>query len=140
MTMRRALARAFAEAFQRWSLELPADSLDRDEPGSIVKAGWVVNYRFVKGDGAEVLEFFASHRMTNDTLNEIGPDGRRRVIDACREFYVAGDPEAEARYREHNRRFYSAVAERGLLERQATAGAVNAALRMGLIDSTEGDD
>lgn len=114
--MEAGIKRAFDEAFGRWGIVLPEDDLQGRRQGSIAKGGWSINYRFGAEGGVEYLEYFAAHRMTNDTLNRIYEDGRQEVVGYCQVFYLADDPRAERDYTEHNRRFYEEVKSRGLLE------------------------
>jgi hypothetical protein len=106
----------FDEKFLNWQIELPLEELQQRKKGSIHKAGWTINYRFGQENGKEYLEYFASHRMTNDTLNRIYQDGTEILVGYCQEFYLAGDQKAEQEYTEHNRKFYREVEEKGLLE------------------------
>jgi hypothetical protein len=110
------IKRVFDEEFRRWDITLPEDELLERGKGSIAKAGWSINYRFGVEDGTEYVEYFASHRMTNDTLKRIYEDGRREVVGYCQVFHAANDPEAERNYFAHNREFYEEVKSRGLLE------------------------
>lgn len=105
---------AFDRRFAHWDITLPAGSLAERRPGSIVKAGWTINYQFGTADGMDCLDYFASHRMTNDTLNRIYADGREELLGECQEFYKANDPRAQQAYLEHNRSFYAEVKRRGL--------------------------
>ena len=77
-----AVAHAFAEQFANWGLRLPEH---RQEIGTITGGGWVVNYRYLREEGEERLYYFASHRMTNDCLVCIYPDGRSETVDECQE-------------------------------------------------------
>lgn len=111
-----AIKQTFDETFARWGIVLPEEDVVRRARGSIGKAGWSINYRFGVEGGVEYVEYFASHRMTNDTLNRIYEDGREEVVGYCQEFFAADDPEAERAYYAHNQRFYEEVKSRGLLE------------------------
>ena len=110
------IKQVFDEEFGSWDIALPEDDLTARRGGAIHKAGWSINYRFGVEGGAEYIEYFATHRMTNDTLNRIYENGSRELVGYCQVFYVAGDPEAERNYYAHNRKFYEEVKSRGLLE------------------------
>jgi hypothetical protein len=105
--------RGFGESFARWSIELPPRAAG--DRGSIAKAGWSINYRYLTENGEERLYVFASHRMTNDRLLRIDRSGDVELVDACREFYSVNEPGAEQEYFEANRRFYEQVEALGLL-------------------------
>jgi hypothetical protein len=104
----------FEKKFAAWSLVLPVESLSAPARGSIHKNGWTINYRYGAEQGEEYLEYFASHRMTNDTLNRIYADGREELVGYCQEFYEVGNEQAKQAYYEHNRKFYEDVKHRGL--------------------------
>lgn len=104
----------FNDKFRPWQIELPAEDLAAKQRGSIQSDGWTIRYHFGYDGGRSYLEYFASHRMTNDTLNRIYEDGEEFIVGFCQELYLAGDPEAERAYREHNRAFYQRVRELGL--------------------------
>lgn len=97
-----------------------------------------MNYRYLREAGEERLYYFASHRMTNDSLVRIYPDGRSETVDACQEFYVTGDEEAKRSYFATNRGFYDRVRELGLFEPATAMTRINAFLRSG--ELAEGDD
>jgi hypothetical protein len=108
------IKKTFDHLFARWEITLPEDVLEQRLPGSIQKKGWTINYRFDVVDGQPYIEYFASHRMTNDTLSRIYCDGRYELVDYCQEFYQAGNPESEKAYLEHNRNCYAKVKPPGL--------------------------
>lgn len=110
------IKQVFDGEFRDWNIVLPDADLKGRRKGSIAKAGWSINYRFGTEGGVEYIEYFASHRMTNDTLNRIYENGAREMIGYCQVFYAADDPEAERAYFTHNREFYEEVKRRGLLE------------------------
>jgi hypothetical protein len=112
----------FDERFRSWQISLPLEDLRGRKRGSIHKEGWTIHYLFGSENGREYLEYFASHRMTNDTLNRIDEDGAASRVGCCQEFYEANNPQAEREYTEHNRAFYREVQEKGLDGRAETAG------------------
>ena len=62
----------FADYFAKWGLTLPDEAAARSRAGHLFGAGWSV--RFVWRDDATLL-FRASHRMTNERVHAITPDG-----------------------------------------------------------------
>ena len=104
----------FEQRFANWEITLPERDLEQSLPGSIRKGGWTINYRFDTSEGEEYIEYYASHRMTNDTLNRIYADGKYEMVDSCQEFLLANNPEAEQAYIDHNRQFYTKVKALGL--------------------------
>jgi hypothetical protein len=110
-----AVKQKFDEIYRKWDLTLSLEDIEQGRSGSIHKNGWTINYRFGKENNTAYIEYFASHRMTNDTLNRIYADGRSECIDYCQEFYRAEDENAEKEYFEHNKNFYARVKGLGLL-------------------------
>jgi hypothetical protein len=108
-----AIKRIFDRRFSAWDITLPAEDLAALRRGSIRQNGWAINYQFGQAEGASYLEYFASHRMTNDSLNRIYADGREELVDYCQEFFLADSEQAEQAYYQHNRRFYEEVKRRG---------------------------
>jgi hypothetical protein len=106
---------AFDRQFERWQIQLSPDNIETRRSGSIQQQGWLINYRFGREANRDFLEYFASHRLTNDTLNRIWDDGTAELIGYCQEFFLANNQEAEQAYTEHNRRFYQQVKDSGLL-------------------------
>lgn len=105
----------FEQKYAAWNLILPLEQLQVPSLGTISNHGWTIHFRCVIDHGEYCLEYFASHRMTNDTLNRIYTDGREEVIGYCQEFFLSGDAQAEQAYFEHNQKFYEDVKQRGLL-------------------------
>jgi hypothetical protein len=108
------IKRIFDRRFAAWDIVLPAESLTELRRGSIVRNGWTINYQYGNSEGICYLEYFASHRMTNDTLNRIYADGREELLGYCQEFYAADNDQAQQEYYQHNRQFYEEVKRRGL--------------------------
>jgi hypothetical protein len=105
---------AFDARFAPWQVELPAADLANRRRGTIRQNGWTIHYRFDRENDREFIEYFASHRMTNDTLQRIYSDGEYALVAACQEFYDEGNPSAYQAYLTTNRRFYTLVHDLGL--------------------------
>lgn len=76
------IAETFAESFSTWGIELPEGAVERGQPGLVRQAGWTI--RFIVGADEEgpYLEYYATHRMTNDTRVRIHGSGRTEALDA----------------------------------------------------------
>ena len=61
-----AIEERFAEYFANWDIRLPEDATQLEEPGLIQEGGWTIRYVFDDDAGGSYLEFYATHRMTND--------------------------------------------------------------------------
>ena len=68
MDVREQLRRRFNRNFAHWEIELPIDALSPGLVWLIVQRGWTIWTRFYVGaeDGREYLDYYATHRMTND--------------------------------------------------------------------------
>ena len=83
---REIIKRAFDRMFEHWGIVLP-DDFDCDSlPRSVGERGWTINVRYVPDLGDGGLEVFASHRMTNDSLERIESDGSVTTIKSCAPF------------------------------------------------------
>lgn len=67
--------RIFNATFAAFHISLPPEAVARKQRGKIVAGGWVICYLF-GGDGrGEYLDYYASHRMTEDRHVRIYADG-----------------------------------------------------------------
>lgn len=126
-----AIRERFAEYFATWDIKLPRGAVASGKRGLVRKAGWTIRYIVGEGNRGVYLEFYASHRMTNDRRRRIYASGHVEDKDAIWEIYgwdpkVPGsDQEAKRRYFEHNRRVSEELRELGLYPE----GNINAYLR-----------
>lgn len=74
------IARVFAEYFEPWRIRLTKRTLERRSRGHIQRAGWLIQYCFGKDERGEFLDFYASHRMTNDRHVRIREDGSMELL------------------------------------------------------------
>lgn len=109
-----AIKHLFERKYARWELVLPDEAPPNGQRGSLRKNGWTINYHFGEAQGIAFLEYFASHRLTNDTLIRLYADGRQELVGYVQEFFESGSPQAERDYQAHNRAFYEDVQRRGL--------------------------
>ena len=125
----------FAETFAHWGIEIDAKDLQAGR-GRIGKAGWNIAFLTGVAEGKAYLEYYASHRMTNDRHVRIWATGEAEDLPAIRDIYVfhadrPGDEErAKAEYLEHNRRVAAELEAKGLFP----SGDINTFLRLGGMD------
>ena len=87
------LEREFNSIFEPFDICLPADFIASQESGRIVKGGWTVWFTFGKEGEADYLDYYASHRMTNDRHVRLHADGRRESLDVVESLHsVPTDP------------------------------------------------
>ena len=82
--------------FAHWDICLPPEAIASRQAGRIVKNGWTVWFAFGSDDGAEYLDYYASHRMTNDRHVRLYADGRVEGLEAIGEMYVVPEDPSEA--------------------------------------------
>ena len=88
----------FNRTFARWEIRLPPAGLERRERGKIVQAGWAIWYLFGSDEHGEYLDYYSSHRMTDDSHVRIYSDGRVEALPAIDPFVLtSSDPEEAAR-------------------------------------------
>ncbi len=108
----------FRESFSYWRIELPREDVENRRRGKIVEAGWTIWYLFGSDDSGEYLDYYSSHRMTNDSHVRIHEDGRvesLESLDGMRR--TSADPDENARleneFWEHNERVSRLLEEKG---------------------------
>lgn len=89
----------FDAEFAQWKIRLPTKAVAKRERGKIVKAGWAIWYLFGRDETGEYLDYYSSHRMTNDRHARIYATGRQESLPAIRECYgyPDNDPVKKAR-------------------------------------------
>ena len=86
----------FNRAFAHWDICLPPEAIASRQSGRIVESGWTVWYTFGSDEGAEYLDYYASHRMTNDRHTRLYADGRVEGLAAISEMYLTSEDPSEA--------------------------------------------
>ncbi len=105
----------FEQKYAPWGLILPIAADPKTHRGNLEDdGGWSIAYCYHPEAELPYLEFWACHRMTNDTLQRIYADGRQELVGSCWETYAADDPAAQQAYFDHNRQFYERVRQSGL--------------------------
>jgi len=123
-----AIKAAFDTYFAHWGITLPERALETRASGVLRAAGWHIRYRFGQEGGRDYLDFYATHRMTNDRHVRIDSDGQVTHLEAMLDFFsydpnVPGDKErAEREYTAHNRRVARLIAEKWPEENSPAAG------------------
>jgi hypothetical protein len=115
-----AIEERFAEYFAHWGTRLPEGAVQREAPGIIQHAGWTIRYVFGTDAEGPYLEFYATHRMTNDNRVRIHSSGETKELEALETMYaydakIPGDRERAAREnRSRNLRITKELEDRGL--------------------------
>ncbi len=88
----------FDSDFSSPEVFLPIEALATRSRGKIVKSGWAIWYLFGSDDKGEYLDYYASHRMTNDRHVRIYASGERAELPAVSLFRPGSeDPDEDAR-------------------------------------------
>lgn len=131
----------FNDAFGHWRIRLPPDAVEQRKRGKIVRAGWAIWYLFGSDEKGEYLDYYASHRMTDDRHVRLYADGRCEDLPAIAGLRpCSGDPEEDARleaeYCAENQRVARLLEEKGFDLRGDEPGGVqiNRFLHLGKLD------
>ena len=108
----------FEEGFSHWNITLPPESVEAREGGLIVSGGWSIFYKFGFEGDAEYMDYYSSHRMTNDSHARLYADGRSRGLPTYRSGRPVGNtPEEDERierdFYAYNRVVGELLAEKG---------------------------
>lgn len=88
----------FNRRFSHWDIQLPPEDLEGRRSGYIAKAGWAIWYLFGSNEGRDYLDYYSSHRTTDDTHMRIYADGTAEQLPAIASFrFVSRDPVEDAR-------------------------------------------
>lgn len=125
------IAETFANRFAHWNITIPKENLENRENGFIQEAGWLIQYCFGVDNG-EYLDYYAAHRMTEDSHVRIYQDGQVEQLPALYGIrIVKKDPEEDKRleeeYYRHNREVTRMLARKGF-----TKFTINMFLHAGL--------
>lgn len=126
----------FAKHFAHWNITLPEEDLKNRSSGHIQQAGWLIQYCFGKDENCEYLDYYAAHRMTDDSHVRIYDDGREESLPALSGWLLHSDDPAEAKrleekHDERNRKVVEAMVEKGF-----DKFTINMALSAGLDKET----
>lgn len=134
----REIERRFRLTFAAWGIALPSEHVEERARGKIVASGWAIWYLFGEDERGEYLDYYASHRMTDDRHARIRGDGKTESLPAVSTFRVVSGDEGEdarlkAKYLERNRRSGRMLREKGFGIAGGEPGSVqtNRHLRLG---------
>lgn len=96
----------FDSEYQHWAITFPEEDLEERLEGEIMKAGWIILYRFGSDDEGEYLWVFAAHRMTNDRHYRIHESGKVTSLPAIIDFVVTRNGATPAEHRAERRRVH----------------------------------
>jgi len=109
----------FAKHFAHWKIVLPEENIKNRQGGYIQHGGWLIQYCFGKDEtDLEYLDYYAAHRMTDDSHMRIYEDGKQEPLPAITSMYLISDDPVKAKqlkdkYEEHNRQVVGLLNEKG---------------------------
>src|SRR5688500_16927283 len=74
----------FNARFSHWQIKLPPDKVVPRATGLIQERGWSINFSFGTDANGEFLDYYASHRMTDDEHVRLRADGSSELLPALR--------------------------------------------------------
>lgn len=72
----------FNKRFQHWNIELSQDAVKHRSSGVIGKGGWNIQFCFGRDENGEFLDYYATHRLTDDSHVRLHEDGTRTSLPA----------------------------------------------------------
>ena len=85
----------FASHFEAWEIRLPEEAVRSRERGKINQAGWSIWYLFGSDEQGDYLDYYAAHRMTNDSHVRIREDGSVASLPSLNDMFIGSEDPAE---------------------------------------------
>ena len=127
MDVRERLRQRFNRAFEHWETELPIDALEPGVVWLICHRGWTIWTRYDVENGREYLDYYATHRMTNDRHLRMYVDGDDVGLPTM-DFIVGGDA-TEAEIAARRRSAAKLLEEKGFVMTDEARGRAVANVR-----------
>jgi hypothetical protein len=125
-----AIEERIAEYFANWDIRLPEGAVELEDPGVIRQSGWAISYVFGNDARGPYLEFYATHRMTDDRRVRIYSSGETQPLEALQTMYAYDPriPGAQERAAKENRKRNMQIAKELEARGLYPVGNVNAYL------------
>jgi hypothetical protein len=137
------IAQAFKRDFAHWGLELSPEMLKTRQAGFIQAEGWLIQFSFGIDKRGKYLDYYACHRMTNDSHVRLYESGRRQNLATLSDFLIQSPDPEEAKHREAAYYRRNIRVARQLAAKGFDKFTVNMALEAGLVgreqDSSDED-
>ena len=134
------IAGAFNSYFRNWNIEITPRDVQPGHRASVADRGWRISYLVDTDEAGELfLEFYATHRMTDDRHVLVSSSGDMRHLDAINGMVVydpkvGGDRERASRKNiERNRVIADELKAKGLFP----SGDINTFLRTGGMEGVD---
>ena len=114
----RKIEQRFNRTFAHWGIALPPEDVEARRRGKVVGGGWAIWYLLGDDERGGYLDYYASHRMTNDRHIRIREDGSEEYLLTVSTMRLASqDPEEDAilaaEHLEKNRHVATMLEEKG---------------------------
>jgi len=91
----------FNRTFALWDISLSQEDLEPGATYQLSKRGWAIWLRLDADEAGEYLDYYASHRMTNDRHVRLRPGGSGENLPALEEGRLgSSDPIEDARLKQ----------------------------------------
>lgn len=136
------ISERFADTFRTWKLRLPLEDVHARRAGFIAEAGWLIQYCFGDAAAGPYLDYYAAHRMTDDSHVRIYEDGRTVDLPALWGMRLCSDDPVEERRLEQDYVRHNQEVAQTLFDKGFDRFTINMALHAGFDGSDDigGDD
>lgn len=129
------MASEFAGRFRHFGIDLPPNDVQTRRRGRIGENGWVIWYAFGIDAEGEFLDYYASHRLTDDIHRRVRPDGcvtRLPAYSSLRRSSAdpLNDAEYEREYRENCRHVRELLLAKGFVDEVDSVANSQSLLRL----------
>jgi hypothetical protein len=112
------IERMFAERFAHWGITLPVENLGHRSAAHIQQNGWLIQFCFGHDESGDFMDYYASHRMTDDDHVRLYADGTVVQLAALGSAYLSSEDSVEAarlekEYLESNRKISEELVAKG---------------------------
>ncbi len=108
----------FNKSFSGSEIAIPPEDAHLRKRGKIIKSGWTIWYLFGRDENGEYLDYYASHRMTDDSHVRIYDNGKTLCLPSIASFFVTSEnlqraAELQAQYYEKNKKIQEILCAKG---------------------------
>ena len=130
------IADAYNKRFAHWKIKLPEENLKNGQSGYIQQAGWLIQYCFGEDENGEYMDYYAAHRMTDDSHLRIYADGREKALPTLNGWVLCSEDPVEAKRLEEEHDARNREVVEMLVEKGFTKFTINMCLSAGLDKKT----
>ena len=132
----KSIADTFNKRFAHWKIKLPEEDLKNGKSGYIQQAGWLIQYCFEEDKNGEYMDYYAAHRMTDDSHLRIYADGREKALPTLNGRVLCSEDPVEAKRLEEEHDARNREVVEMLVEKGFTKFTINMCLSAGLDKKT----